>query len=371
LNLNLNLVHSSGNIVLRAHHLRVGYKGGPLPGNGSHDSSLPGNELANDNSRGDGKGRKAGRGNGAAAKASQGKDLQGNILHGKILPDNLLFTIDELELKRGERAALIGPNGSGKTTFLKTLLGQVAPLGGQLHLGASLRIGYLAQAHAAMNPENSVLDELLQHKEMPAGKARSHLAHYLFRGEDVFKPVSALSGGERSRLALAILALQGANFLLLDEPTNHLDIPAQEALQEVLEHFPGTILLVSHDRYLVDQLATQIWELHDGQMQVFKGTYREFVLARASATAQNRQLILPSRPQVRDNSKATRQLQQALDRIEARIREQERAVQRLNRELQAAGKAQAFERMHQLSWKYAQAQAELEQLTADWEKMVQ
>ena len=127
------------------------------------------------------------------------------------------------------------------------------------------------------------MEELTRHKEM-SREARSHLAQYLFRGEDVFKPVSALSGGERARLALAILALDGANFLVLDEPTNHLDIPAQEALQEVLEDFPGTILLVSHDRYLIDRLATQIWELRDSKLHVFKGTYREFVMRRAATT---------------------------------------------------------------------------------------
>ena len=114
------------------------------------------------------------------------------------------------------------------------------------------------------------------------GEARSYLAHYLFRGEDVFKPLSALCGGERARLALAILALDGANFLLLDEPTNHLDIPAREALQEVLESFSGTILLVSHDRYLIDRLATQIWELRDGKLDVFQGTYRQFILRQAA-----------------------------------------------------------------------------------------
>jgi ATP-binding cassette, subfamily F, member 3 len=114
-------------------------------------------------------------------------------------------------------------------------------------------------------------------------EARDYLAKFLFQGDDVFKPVSALSGGERGRLALAILALEGANFLVLDEPTNHLDIPAQETLQEVLEQFDGTILLVSHDRYLVDRLATQIWELGDGRLTIFTGPYQEYLAAREAA----------------------------------------------------------------------------------------
>ena len=195
---------------------------------------------------------------------------------------NPLFTAPDLELMRGECAAILGPNGAGKTTLLKTLLGQLAPLGGQVRPGASLKIGYFAQAHDALDPENTVIAELQRHKYMPPGEARSYLAQYLFRGEDVFKPISALSGGERGRLALAILALEGANLLLLDEPTNHLDIPAQEVLQEVLENFAGTILLVSHDRYLVDRLATQIWDVRDGELAVFKGTYKEWVLGKTA-----------------------------------------------------------------------------------------
>ncbi len=143
-------------------------------------------------------------------------------------PGRPLFTVPELELHRLETAALIGPNGTGKTTFLKVILGQLAPLAGKLSLGASLHIGYFAQAQEALDPNATVLDELLRHKEMPISEARNYLARYLFRGDDVFSQVGTLSGGERARLALAILVLEQANFLLLDEPTNHLDIASQE-----------------------------------------------------------------------------------------------------------------------------------------------
>ena len=195
-------------------------------------------------------------------------------------PDTSLFTSPDLDLQSGECAALIGPNGAGKTTFLKTLLQQLPPLAGEVRLGHNVKVGYFAQAQDGLNPDSTVLDELQRHKTLPPGRARSYLAQYLFRGDDVFKPISALSGGERARLALARLALDGANLLLLDEPTNHLDIPAQEVLQEVLEHFEGTLLLVSHDRYLVDRLATQIWELRDGRLCVFKGRYQEYTTRR-------------------------------------------------------------------------------------------
>jgi ATP-binding cassette, subfamily F, member 3 len=201
-------------------------------------------------------------------------------------PDNPLFTSDDIVLNRLETAALIGGNGTGKTTFLRTLLGQLNPLGGKVQLGHNLKVGYFAQAHDGLNPANTVIDELIRHKPMKLSDARHYLAPFLFRGDDPFKLVSALSGGERARLALAILSLDGANFLLLDEPTNHLDIPAQEALQETLEAFEGTILLVTHDRYLVDKLATQVWDLHDGHLNVFKGYYHEYLEARESGSRQ-------------------------------------------------------------------------------------
>ncbi len=287
-------------------------------------------------------------------------------------PKKTLFTIHNLELRRGQCAALIGANGSGKTTFLKTLLGELDPLKGELHPGASLKIGYFAQAHDGLNPSNSVIDELLSHKEMDNEQARHHLAQYLFRGEDVFKLIGSLSGGERGRLALAILALEGSNFLLLDEPTNHLDIPAREALQEVLENFNGTILLVSHDRYLINRLATHIWEIRGGRLQVFEGTYREFILRRASSASSGpaRQVLLQPKPLVRDNSKETRQRMQALALLEERIHEHERTIQRLSSEIQKAGQAQHHERVHKLSWEVAHAQATLDSLMVEWEKLV-
>ncbi|MFN8441436.1 MAG: ABC-F family ATP-binding cassette domain-containing protein [Caldilineaceae bacterium] len=194
-----------------------------------------------------------------------------------------LFVADDIRLLRGECAALIGPNGSGKTTLVNTILGKLPPLAGGFQLGASLKIGYFAQAHDNLHPEQSVIDAFLHHQavdqqpRLDADRARHSLARYLFQGDDVFKQIGALSGGERGRLALAILAQQGANFLVLDEPTNHLDIPAQESLQAALEQYEGTILLISHDRYLIDQLATQIWTIQEGRLQVYAGRYADFI----------------------------------------------------------------------------------------------
>jgi ATP-binding cassette subfamily F protein 3 len=303
------------------------------------------------------------------------KDSSNIILRAKNAvigyPTKRLFQVHSLELRRGECAALIGPNGIGKTTFLKTLLGQIEPLSGEVRLGASLEVGYFAQTHDELNPEHTVLEELLSAKEMDPELARSHLAQYLFRGEDVFKLVGALSGGERSRLALAILALCRANFLLLDEPTNHLDLPAREVLQQVLQDFDGTILLVSHDRYLVDQLASQIWELHEGKLNIFNGTYREYVLRRSSNGSQPLHMLPKSKPMVRDNSQQTKRLHQALEKLEGKIREQEQEVQRISKALHHASGSKGFEVVNDLSWRYARAQADLEKLTGEWEKLVE
>jgi ATP-binding cassette subfamily F protein 3 len=204
-----------------------------------------------------------------------------------------LITVNPFQLDRLDCAAILGPNGSGKSTFLRTVLGELRPLEGSLKLGDGVQVGYFAQAHEQLNSRNRVIDELLAHKPMSEEDARNYLAAYLFRGEDVFKNIGELSGGERGRLALSLLAADGANLLLLDEPTNHLDIPSQEILQAVLERFDGTILLVSHDRYLVNRLANQIWQIEDGRMHVFKGDYEAYQRFR-EAEQQGLPLAVPS-----------------------------------------------------------------------------
>ncbi|MDX1686430.1 MAG: ABC-F family ATP-binding cassette domain-containing protein [Candidatus Promineifilaceae bacterium] len=303
-------------------------------------------------------------------------------------PGTPLFTADDIELHRLECAALIGPNGAGKTTFLRTILGEVEPLGGEIRLGASLELGYFAQAHSRLNADNSVLDELLSRKEMPLSEARSYLAQYLFRGEDVFKPIETLSGGERGRLALALLALEGANFLLLDEPTNHLDIPAQEVLQAVLEQFQGTILLVSHDRYLIDRLATQIWELRDDHLHVFDGDYQAFREAQNQAAAQQaaaqqaaaQQMVAQTAEQAdgsepggserrRLSKNEARRLREALQELEEEIGQVEYTLEQLGEALQAATASEDVGKIQSLSIEYAATEERLETLMNQWEEL--
>jgi len=214
----------------------------------------------------------------------QAKTRSGEIvLRAKALeigyPGKPLFTVDKLELRRCEFAALLGPNGAGKTTFLRTILGQLSPLAGELKLGASLEVGYSSQGHEGLDPELTLMEEIERTRpDMLMGEVRSYLGRFLFSGDEHFKKVAVLSGGERSRLALAKLALTDTNFLLLDEPTNHLDIPSQEVIQAMLSEYQGTVLLITHDRYLVDALATQIWEIDPGSrtLSVFHGGYSQY-----------------------------------------------------------------------------------------------
>jgi ATP-binding cassette subfamily F protein 3 len=190
----------------------------------------------------------------------------------------VLIKVPELVVRRGECVAIMGPNGAGKTTFLKTLLGTLPPLDGEVALGSSVQVGYFAQAHEGLHASWTLIREI-QHNSpnMLEAEVRKYLASFLFTGDDVFKEVNVLSGGERGRLAIACLALKGANLLLLDEPTNHLDLPSQEILQRVMAEFNGTILLVSHDRYLVDAVATQVWEVRPDEKDlfVFSGNYSQ------------------------------------------------------------------------------------------------
>jgi ATP-binding cassette, subfamily F, member 3 len=260
-----------------------------------------------------------------------------------------LFSAPDLTLLRGECAGVVGPNGAGKTTFLKTLLGQLPPLSGEVVLGASLHIGYFAQAHESLRSERSLMEEIeAAAPNMRPAEIRDYLAKFLFTGEDVYKKVEMLSGGERGRLALAVLALSDANLLLLDEPTNHLDLPSQEILQSVLANFQGTILIVSHDRYLIDALATQIWEVDPEQstLRLFTGTYTEYRNMRQlemeaqkqvdmKAVAQAGREQSPGRPARASNTNKERQRRQRLTDLEAEIVEIENQIAQLSRALES------------------------------------
>ncbi len=184
-----------------------------------------------------------------------------------------LFASLDLTLEAGDRLGVVGPNGSGKTTFLRVILGQETPSAGQFEMGYGVETGYFAQGLDTLDDENTVLDELLDAADLKPAEARNTLAGFLFRGDDVFKSVSALSGGERNRLSLCKLIQSRPNLLVLDEPTNHLDIDAREALGEALAAYDGTIILTSHDRYLLNSIASRILEISGGQARLHAGNY--------------------------------------------------------------------------------------------------
>ncbi|HEX2470722.1 MAG TPA: ABC-F family ATP-binding cassette domain-containing protein, partial [Candidatus Limnocylindrales bacterium] len=179
-----------------------------------------------------------------------------------------------LAAQRGDRIGIVGPNGAGKTTLLRTIAGELPPLDGRLSFGNAVQIGYLAQLRAAGIAGATVLDALTGTIPVTPGEARSYLARFLFRGDDVFKEVRSLSGGERSRLELALLGIQPSNLLLLDEPTNHLDIPAREAIEAFMRESPATLLVVSHDRRLLETVCDRLWVVDDGLAVGFDGGYR-------------------------------------------------------------------------------------------------
>jgi ATP-binding cassette subfamily F protein 3 len=291
-----------------------------------------------------------------------------------------LFRCPDLDLRRGECVALLGPNGSGKTTFLKTVLGQIEPVAGHVGLGASLKIGYFAQVHSELDPENSILDTILQVKDLPLGEARNFLARFLFTGDEVFKPIRDLSGGERSRVALARLVLQRANFLLLDEPTNHLDIASQEVLQDVLDDFPGTILLVTHDRYLVDHLATQLWmiDTKGRGLEVFKGNWAQYTEAREREAQPSEERLVKDkwseeqRLERRREQRARREeeaRQQQVAELEAEIHRLEGEMKALEEEIAAASAAQKAMRVYELGRIYGELESQLHGQMERWAEL--
>lgn len=198
----------------------------------------------------------------------------------KAFGERTLFGDVNLEVEGGERIALLGDNGTGKSTLIKIIMGEEEPDGGKLRKGPTVKVGYLPQIIHFDHPERTLVDTMLYDLDCTAQTARNRLASFKFRGEDVFKPVSALSGGEQSRLRLCMLMDSKINLLILDEPTNHLDIQSREWIEEAVEDYEGNLLFVSHDRYFIDRFATRIWMLENGAITDFKGTYQEYLSAK-------------------------------------------------------------------------------------------
>ena len=194
----------------------------------------------------------------------------------KSFGDRTLFEHVDLEVVGGERIALLGDNGTGKSTLIKMIMGEEVPDEGKIRLGPTVKIGYLPQIIHFDRPDRNLVDTMLYAQNCSTQEARDRLAAFDFRGEDVFKSVSTLSGGEQSRLRLCMLMDNKINLLILDEPTNHLDLNSREWIEEAVADYTGNLLFVSHDRYFINQFATRIWMLEDGKITDFEGTFAEY-----------------------------------------------------------------------------------------------
>jgi ATP-binding cassette subfamily F protein 3 len=270
----------------------------------------------------------------------------------------------DLELGRGERVALVGRNGSGKSTLLRTLAGELPSVAGGLTLGAAVTTAHYWQEAENLNPDSTILDELLRPEGTRMQDARDQAGRFLFSGDDVIKRVADLSGGERSRLALAKLVRSGANLLLLDEPTNHLDIPSREALEEALAGFEGTMVLASHDRRLIARLATRLWVVEDGSLRNFNGTLEEYDASMATPVPEPQpRRQAPKRP---SPSRIQEQSRQAL---EDAIHEREAALNDLGEQINAASAGGNLDRLGDLGEEFERLQREVEQLMAEWAEL--
>ena len=290
----------------------------------------------------------------------------------KAFGDRVLFSDVNLEVEGGERIALLGDNGTGKSTLLKILMGEEQPDSGKLRLGPTVKIGYLPQIIHFDHPERSLVDTMLYDLDCTAQTARNRLASFKFRGEDVFKPVGTLSGGEQSRLRLCMLMDAKINLLILDEPTNHLDIQSREWIEEAVEDYEGNLLFVSHDRYFIDRFATRIWMLEGGHIVDFKGTYQEYQAARQ----RQRQLdATPGRVTKREEPKkekpkrpgGTKSLEKEVAAAERAVGKAEERMYELTQQIEEA--ASDYLKLQELYEQKEALEEEILKLYGTWESL--
>jgi ATP-binding cassette subfamily F protein 3 len=276
----------------------------------------------------------------------------------------------DLDLYRGQKVAVIGPNGCGKTTLLRTIAGETPPLSGSCKLGHGVRIAFFRQSQDDLFNQDTVLDTILARSPLTVSQARSHLGRFLFSGADVGKKTSALSGGERSRVALALLSLMEGNLLLLDEPTNHLDLASQEILETALQEYEGTILLVSHDRALLETVTTQVWIIAAGRLRVHTYGYAEYrrrqqeanqptPVSPKPATKKSRSANRTDRFQLRRKAAAFREVEQRIESLEARLAE-------LESELVTASRDGDGARIASLGTEHKRVEDELSECYTEW-----
>ena len=281
-------------------------------------------------------------------------------------PDKPLFHNVDLLVEGGERIAILGDNGAGKTTLLKILLGEVEPDAGHVRMGPTVKWGYLPQVISFAHPERNLLDTMIYDANCSHQEARDRLGAFAFRGEDVFKPVSALSGGEKSRLRLCMLMDHGLNLLILDEPTNHLDLRSREWIEEAVEEYEGCLLFVSHDRYFIRRFATRIWFLQDGKLLDFKGDFDAFRAAQEMETRKE-QVAKEKVRQKAPKREKRKQPEKQIAALEREIGAAEAEQKRLTGEMEAA--AYDYARLEALYAEKEQIEQRLESLYSQWEEL--
>ncbi len=291
----------------------------------------------------------------------------------KSFGERTLFSDLNLEVAGGERIALLGDNGTGKSTFLKIVMEEELPDRGTVYLGPSIRIGYLPQIIKFDRPDRNLVDTMLYAQNCSTQEARDRLASFKFRGEDVFKPVSALSGGEQSRLRLCMLMDAKINLLILDEPTNHLDIDSREWIEEAVTEYGGNLLFVSHDRYFIEKFATRIWMLEDGKIIDFRGSYKEFRAWRERQeqlkNIQKQTAVAPEKPKA-DKPKrpgGTKELEKQVKAAERAVEKAEIRLDEISGEMEAA--ASDYLKLQDLYAEREKLEDELAHLYTVWEEL--
>lgn len=286
-----------------------------------------------------------------------------------------LFSNLHLELWQGDRVALVGANGTGKTTLLKLLLGQLQAPTGSVSFGARVKWAYFAQEGETLKSNNTVLQELLADADLTLEEARSHLARFLFRGDDLDKKVGTLSGGERSRLALAKLILTKANLLILDEPTNHLDMETRQVLEDALAGYEGTLFFVSHDRYFINQVANQVWELEQGRLHPYLGDYDYYRWKKEEIKKRQSQDNPETKKQTRTvkEPRAAKKKEKKPDPqvFEERIMEVEAKLEELAAALGDEALYNDGEKVKRIQAEYQELERELAGLYESWEKAME
>lgn len=291
----------------------------------------------------------------------------------KSFDNRALFRHVNLDIKRQEKVFLLGDNGCGKTTLFRILLGRLSPDEGAVDLGVKVKIGYYDQAQSDLMDTKTVLDTIsdaLPH--LNHGTIRNALAAFLFKGDDVYKEVGTLSGGEKARVALCRLMLSNCNLLLMDEPTNHLDIPSKEALESALADYDGTLLMISHDRYFINKLAERIYLLTSEGAEAFDGNYSNYLEKSVQNQEAQRPKQAPHSPneykRKKERASQLRQMKGKVKRAEERIAALEEEMEDKQKEMEAC--AADYEKVLELTGDLAAMQAELDQCYEDWEAML-